>query len=96
MTASIKYPLTIKLERGLVNMVDEYDNNVTLLSAVTTHEVMHTLGFNDLRTDKWLGKSIMYWNIDDSSDNGVNKLTESDKQAIIDKYGPSTEEIEKE
>lgn len=95
-SGTMQYPLNIKIESGLINLVDEFDHDVKLLSAVVTHEVMHTLGFNDLRTARWLGQSIMYWNIDDSSDNGVNKMTESDKQAIIDKYGPSTEEIENE
>ena len=95
-SATMQYPLEISLEGGLINYVDEFDRDVRLLSAVVTHEVMHTLGFNDLRTDRWLGQSIMYWNIDDSSDHGVNKMTESDRQAIIDKYGPSTEEIGRE
>lgn len=95
-SANMQYPLNIKLSSGLINYYDEFDHDVKLISAVVTHEVMHTLGFNDLRTDNWLGQSIMYWNIDDSSDYGVNKLTESDKQAIINKYPSNSEEQERE
>ena len=86
-TINIQYPININLREGLINSHDENDKSATLLSHVVKHEIMHTLGFNDLRTDRWLGKSIMYYDTDKSSDYGVVDLTELDKKDIIERYG---------
>lgn len=86
-TEDMNFPLEIKLRKNLINQVYEHDHSVTLLSHVVTHEMLHTLGFNDLKTDEWLGKSIMYYNADIASDYGVTSLTEKDKEDIIEIYG---------
>lgn len=86
-TENMNFPLEIKLRKNLINQVYQQDHNVTLLSYVVTHEMLHTLGFNDLKTDEWLGKSIMYYNADIASDYGVASLTEKDKEDIIEIYG---------
>ena len=86
-TINIQYPININLREGLINSHDENDKSATLLSHVVKHEIMHTLGFNGLGTDRWLGKSIMYYDTDKSSDYGVVDLTELDKKDIIERYG---------
>lgn len=90
--AEILYPIEINLRGGLINYVYSEDFSITLLSAVVTHEMMHTLGFSDLRTDDWLGKSIMYYNASISSDYGVAQMTDIDKKDIISVYGSDENE----
>lgn len=89
LSAEILYPIEINIREGLINYVYSEDHSKTLLASVITHEMMHTLGFSDLRTEKWLGQSIMYYNLSDSSDHGVAGLTEQDKKDIISVYGES-------
>lgn len=86
-TGDIAFPLNIYLKKGLINAHYEKDPNVKLLSHVVKHEVMHTLGFNDLRTNRWLGDSVMYYDADIASDYGVTGLTEKDKYDIVKCYG---------
>lgn len=86
-TGDIEFPLNIYLRKGLINGFYEKDPSIKLLSYAVKHEVMHTLGFNDLRTDRWLGKSIMYYNADIASDYEVTGITEQDKNDIINCYG---------
>ena len=95
-TGEIGYPININLKAGLINYCYDRDKNKTLLSHVVTHEMLHTLGFNDLRSDNWLGKTVMYYEMDASSNYGVIGLTELDKQDIITRYGGSCDNIENE
>ena len=60
-TAEIKYPISIYLDE---HYADGYwDENFTqsILTTITQHELMHTLGFCDLYEEEDKSRSIMYY-----------------------------------
>lgn len=73
-TAQIKYPLTIRFDKGeLYSSVD--------ISAVIQHELMHTLGFTDLYDEQYKD-SLMYYSYNDNLE-----PNQEEKQILKKLYG---------
>ena len=82
-TASFKYPLRIDIDQDAQILTSDQK---PLFAQTIKHELMHTLGFKDLESEIYYGKSIMSYH-------GVTyRYTSFDKQNIATVYG--TEEKE--
>lgn len=78
----ISLPISIKIDESCINYFDTY--GVNLCSYVVKHEMMHTLGFADLYSDKYLNKSCMYYSVGGA--NECNDFTELDINNIQKMY----------
>lgn len=84
--ASIQYPINIYIS-DICEGVST--NGKTLMSYVIKHEMMHALGFADLKDDKYLGKSIMYYN---ASENTIEDFSDLDRAHIKQLYDYNIED----
>lgn len=72
----ISYPVKISIAENINKYT--YEGSDSLLKSVIKHELLHTLGFCDLKIDQALGESIMYSPIGDAT----GDYSEQDKEII--------------
>lgn len=60
LTAKLYYPMNVSINANF--------NDISILEEIVKHELLHTLGFKDVREDNLKNKTIMFWNICENAD----------------------------
>lgn len=85
-TGYINYPITITIDDSIINY--KSTQGVNLVNYVVKHEMMHTLGFRDMKDEQYYNKTVMWYAVQDGME--LDDFSTLDKNNIKSMYDNKT------